>query len=69
MYKKQFGFQKKCSTEHAIIELVDKISKSFGRNEYTLGVLIDLSKAFDAGDHHILYEKLLHYGIKHKILK
>ena len=29
LYKKQFGFQKGHSTEHAILQLVDQISKSF----------------------------------------
>ena len=42
-----FGFQKGYSTEHAVVRLVDQIDESFGRNHYTLGVFIDLCKAFD----------------------
>ena len=38
------------STEQAIVKLVDQIYKSFERNQYTLGVFIDLSKAFDTAD-------------------
>ena len=34
LYKKQFGFQKNCSTEHAILELVEQITKSFNENTY-----------------------------------
>ena len=47
LYKKQLGFQKNTSTEHAIMQFTRNISKSFQRGEYTLGVFIDLSKAFD----------------------
>ena len=65
-YKKQFGFQKNCSTEHAILELVEQITKSFDKNSYMLGVFIDLSKAFDTVHHDILLAKLNHYGIKGK---
>ena len=60
---KQFGFQKGHSTEHAIIHLIDQIINNFENNEYTLGVFIDLSKAFDTVDHKILLKKLNLYGI------
>ena len=66
-YKKQFGFQKNCSTEHAIIELVEQITKSFEKNRFMLGVFIDLSKAFDTVNHEILLSKLIHYGVKGRI--
>ena len=65
-YKKQFGFQKNCSTEHAILELTEQITKSFEKNKLMLGVFIDLSKAFDTVNHEILLTKLNHYGVKGK---
>ena len=64
LYSKQFGFRKDHSTEHAIAQLADQIHKSFENDNYTLGLFIDLSKAFDTIDHAILLKKLENYGIK-----
>ena len=47
LYEKQFGFQGRYSTSGAIVQLVDKIFHSFEKEQLTLGVFIDLSKAFD----------------------
>ena len=63
LYEKQFGFQRNNSTEHAILQLKRDITDSFEKGEYTLGVFIDLSKAFDTADHQILIKMLQYYGI------
>ena len=64
-FQKQFGFSEGHSTNHAHIHICD----SFNQNKYTLGVFIDLSKAFDTVDHNILLKKLSLYGIKNNNLK
>ena len=46
IYKKQLGFQKKHSTEHGIIKLIDTFDHTFENSNFTLGVFIDVSKAF-----------------------
>ena len=51
LYSKQFGFQNDHSTSHAVVQSVDQIIESFVNNKYTLGVFIDLSRAFDTVDH------------------
>ena len=63
---KQFGFHLNNSTEHAILQFANDISSYFERGEYTLGIFIDLSKAFDTVDYEILISKLEYYGIKGK---
>ena len=60
----QFGFRKHHSTEYALTLLYDKLSAAIDNNEFTVGIFIDLSKAFDTVDHQILLDKLLHYGIR-----
>ena len=63
-YKRQFGFRKNISTSHAIITLVERVSKALDTGEYEVGVFFYLKKAFDTVDHNILLAKLKQYGIR-----
>ena len=47
LFHKQFVLRKGHSTNHALIELINSIYDSFNQNKYTLGVFLNLSKAFD----------------------
>ena len=57
-------FAKKHSTNLPTIELTTKILQSIDNSEYTIGIFLDLAKAFDTVNHEILLEKLEHYGIR-----
>ena len=61
-YEKQFGFQTSHSTEHAILLLVNQLYQSFDESKCTLGIFINLTKAFDTVDHKILTKKLSYIG-------
>ena len=64
LYDKQFGFRSKHDTDHAILSIVDKIQKAIEERNYSCGIFLDFSKAFDTVNHKILLSKLEHYGIR-----
>ena len=64
LYPKQFGFREQHSTDHALLSIVDKIQNSIDNREYSCGIFLDFSKAFDTVNHEILIQKLEHYGIR-----
>ena len=68
-YDHQFGFRKQHSTSHAIITLVERVSKAMDTGKCVVGVFLDLKKAFDTVDHSILLKKLETYGIRGITLK
>ena len=45
------------STSLLILELVENITSSIDECKYTVGIFIDLKKAFDTLDHDILIKK------------
>ena len=63
-YNKQFGFRENYSTSHATLCIVDRIQRAIEEGQYSCGIFLDFSKAFDTVNHNILLEKLKHYGIR-----
>ena len=64
LYESQYGFRQGHSCEHAISELISAILKNKENNNYTVGLFLDLLKAFDSLKHDTLLEKMELYGIR-----
>ena len=64
LFDNEYGFRPKHSTEHAALELIDRIINKMDTNEIPLNLFLDLLKAFDTIDHTILLNKLKYYGLK-----
>ena len=63
LHSLQFGFRTSHSINHALVSLTEAIKNSLDNRKFGCGMFIDLQKAFDAVNHHVLLMKLEHYGI------
>jgi hypothetical protein len=57
LHQSQHGFQHGHSTFMALLDMEDRISRAIDNNEYSVGIFLDLAKAFDTVDHAILLKK------------
>ena len=64
LFENQYGFRPGRSCEHALLNAQNTILQSLSKNQISLLLLLDYSKAFDVLDHDILIAKLNHYGIR-----
>ena len=68
LYNSQSGFRHNYhSTSHAIITLIEKISKALDIGKIVCGIFIDFRKAFNVVPHKTLLKKLYAYGIRGEI--
>ena len=60
----QYGFRTNHSTGLALNEMVNIIVNAIDSNKHSIGVFIDLKKAFDTVNHSLLIDKFKFYGIR-----
>ena len=58
----QCGFRKGYSTQHCLLNLLEKWKTSFDKSKVFGALLTDLSKAFDCLDHELITAKLNAYA-------
>ena len=51
LYKNQFDFRKRPSTNHTLITITEKITHTLDNSHYMCEVFLDFQKAFDTVNH------------------
>ena len=52
IFSLQFGFPRKYSTTHALIQLTDKIRHKTDKDNYACGIFLDFQQASSTVDYH-----------------
>ena len=60
----QFSFHKAHSSYIGLLKPMNEILNELDNTNHSVGIIIDLSKAFDTIDHALLCQKLEYYGIR-----
>ena len=64
MTEAQNGFRKGKCIETAVQSFIEMIQDALDKRVHTIGIFIDLTKAYDVWNHKLLLEKLPSYGIR-----
>ena len=60
IYKLQFGFRSKHSTNHALINITETIRTALDSKKVAAGIFVDLQKAFDTVNNHEILHGFIH---------
>jgi hypothetical protein len=60
----QYEFRKGKCLEIAVQAFIEKIQEALDNRKYSVGIFIDLTKAYDTLNHKVMMEKLSSYGIR-----
>jgi hypothetical protein len=60
----QNSFRKGKSIDTAVQSYIERIQEALDKQARTIGIFIDLSKAYDVLNHNLLLENLFHYSIR-----
>ena len=58
LVENQFGFRQGHSIYMALLKLVNDITEELDNGNFSIGIFIDLSKAFDTVDHKLLLRNM-----------
>ena len=64
IYKLQFGFRSKHSTNLALIDITETLRRALDDRKISCGIFVHFQKAFDTVNHNILTKKKSRYGIR-----
>ena len=64
LFKKRYGFRNKLSTNHAMIDITNRIQEACDNGQYVCGIYIDFKKTFGTVKHNVLLDNLAHYGVR-----
>ena len=62
--KQQYGFRANHSTFMTVMQLIDKINHAVEGKKSSIGMFLDILRAFDTIDHNILLYKMDYYGFR-----